>query len=365
MKRRSIAGVAGLIAFYCLPAFAMELTDRQVERLVRTSGILSPKYSANSSTVSGHEVIVKVTKAPGETERDCRINSILLAKTIMHEDSTIDVVSVWFHATTEQWWVFQPNRATVDAYGTGQISAEKLLQMLPRTVRTEARTVNALLNQSVGAGPEQYERLNLLLWIKAHSGSDPNYAPLPTIDYYLPRFREIEKDALSESNLKTDPELSKKIIALKTELVNAAIAFNAKPARDRDREIDGYMRSHGFKKASGAATQQVARASASTSGSAQSVPGAVVLTAQQFGVLCQKYPDLTPDRTSSFELVRRQQVGLRLMQLSEAGQLRREWSEMFKSVEQAAKSNDNSTAQIRLRALETMLRMPSLPLSGK
>jgi hypothetical protein len=374
MKATRTVCLLCLLALCLQPVWSAELTAPDVEKLVKDSGLLPPMYSVCTAAVNGHQVSIRLNKPPKDLERECRINSVLLAKALMEKDPDVDVVVVWFRVSPEKWWIFEPTRATVSYYAQGSIDEERLLRNLPLNVHVEARSLDDVIRSSVGPGPYPDERAELLNWYKRHSGRVPDspYPPLPTIDSYLPRFIAIEQEARSKSSKSADRDLLTRIFQLKKDLNTAAQAFSNLPEAERNRQIVAYLRKNRIsldtwgRKTPGRTITTSAPAAATLAPRIGSA-GARALTSaqQQFVQLSSKYPEYTPSSTVPLELGRRQQAGLRLMQLAEAKGMRKEFTDSFQSVESAARSNDNASLQARLRYLERALGLPSLPITSQ
>lgn len=360
MKRATVATCALILISLACPAARAELSQAQVQGIIKSSGAIEPKYSQAAVQSSGGRVVIWLTRNPKDDQSDCKVNTLILAKAVMDADDSVDMVTCAYRIDQERYWSIDASQAHVKAYGSGDIEKDRILANIPSHLITRAASFDTLLQQSVGKGPYQAERLNLLNRLNVLSGRGSAAGePLPTIDRFYPRFDALNKAAMSRVDTTSDLDLLKGIHTLMQEISDDLRAFSALPEARRTAMILDYKKRHGMKVATANTGRVVMHTIRLQGGKQVSFP----LTNAEYSSLASRFSDLAPAASVPMELLRRQQIALCLMELSKANvTLPERTRASLQGLEQLARRGDKGLLESQLRQLEREFGLQSLPV---
>lgn len=362
MKKKTLAMYAFAAMMFCTsPAHAASISAAEVPQLVKAAHILSKGYDRCSAVIKGDQIHITVPYAPGEDENDLKINSVLIGKTIMDKDDSVNIVRVYYlerkpnkAGTYDEKYTFvDASKATVQAYASGVVDKEGLLRSMSTHVYMNATSMKSVIEKSVGAGPMYAYRNALQSELYRLSGADETELDqiLPTVDQFASRMKVINENAHTN---KPEALIKDQIIKLESDLKSEVQRFLRQPENLRKAQKEQYMRRHGIKIA------------ATPKPNTATISGAtnVSTTMEQYKKLVAKYPEFYPNESCSTELTRRRKAGYALMMQAEQGRLRSELKNAFLDVESAAKVGDTVALNVRLRLLERNLGLVSLTTTG-
>jgi hypothetical protein len=117
------------------PAMAA-ITAEEVVKVVEKAKILTSEYKVTAS-VGGGEARINTYRNPKASDKDCKIDAVLIAKEVMQADpSAITRVSVRFYDTTNisRYREVVVRQGDVKAFGSRQMSPDALLSSIEITV---------------------------------------------------------------------------------------------------------------------------------------------------------------------------------------------------------------------------------------
>lgn len=180
------------ICVFCPPSQAGdEATDQAVVDLIRHANLVNASYKLTAS-ISNDEALITTQKKPKETDAECKIQAVLIAKTAFEAiPGNIQRVKVLFldYAADASSSV-QVSRAEVKLFGSGAMSEKDLLSSIIIT-NSGASTSASSGNTAVQAGPAQTDRLLLLGRIENLKKQGTN------VSAFMSYFNQIEEAAKS------------------------------------------------------------------------------------------------------------------------------------------------------------------------
>jgi hypothetical protein len=206
---------------------ATQISPDRIVDAIRGGKIISPGFplSANSG---GHQVTVTTYRNPDASNNDCKIDAVLIAKQVIDLDSkNIARVNVIFHnyRNPVQFQKVVVTAGDVDAFGTGKIGQDTLLESLTLTNGTETNALSEfrrlnykqILDSAEFAGPLEAERQQAFARIRSLQAKGLENGLLhDDLDDYLRvedlcRHEHLDraKDRLSELNAVLDEQEKK------------------------------------------------------------------------------------------------------------------------------------------------------------
>ena len=195
--------------FYCPLASAGEAaTDQAIVDLIKHANVINPSYKVTAS-ISGEEALVTTQRKPKATDAECKIQSVLIAKTafeaIPESIQRVKVIFLDYDADASSSVIVK--RAEVKLFGSGGLTEKDLLSSLVITTTGGSSTSSSETN-SVQTGPAQADRLLLLGRIEKLKKQGTN------VSGYMAYFNQIEETAKSGD----EKELATKITYLREHL---------------------------------------------------------------------------------------------------------------------------------------------------
>lgn len=135
---------------------ATAVTAPELKAAIESAHILAPGTSTTVA-IKENEAVVATYKAEIANEKDCKIDSILIAKTIMDEaPSNVTSVTVYFYGRNDlsSYEEIRLSAGDVKAFATGQLTKDQLLASLKmehKKTEDSARIASAI-ESSEGAG---------------------------------------------------------------------------------------------------------------------------------------------------------------------------------------------------------------------
>lgn len=180
--------------------WAGEITTTEVVSLLRDAKIVS---AANRLTaaISGKEVTVMTRRGAKLTDDDCKINAVLMAKTIMASYPIINRVKLMYAVEgSDSCDQVVVRTGDVKSFDSGAVTEEQLLSSLELQRVSGDQLGGASSGSSpVAAGPYRERRLMLLSRIEELKNAGTGVGP------FLSSFNKIE-DMIKASNVKDAPE---------------------------------------------------------------------------------------------------------------------------------------------------------------
>ncbi|MDR3615024.1 MAG: hypothetical protein P4L53_15800 [Candidatus Obscuribacterales bacterium] len=178
------------ISFCCPSANAGDAaTDQAIVDLIRHAKIINPAYKLTAS-VSGEEALVTTQRKPKATDAECKIQSVLIAKTAFEAlpESVQRVTVIFLDYDADASSSVIVKRAEVKLFGSGGLTEKDLLSSLV-IATTGATSATSSGSTSVQAGPAQADRLLLLGRIENLKKQGTN------VNAYMAYFNQIEEAA--------------------------------------------------------------------------------------------------------------------------------------------------------------------------
>lgn len=181
------------------PARASEITTTEVVSLLRDAKIINP---ANRLTVSiaGREVTIMTKRASKLTDDDCKINAVLMAKTVMASYPVISRVKLMYAVEgSDSCDQVVVRTGDVKSFDSGAVNEEQLLSSLDlQHISGDQLTGATAGSGQVAAGPFRERRLLLLSRIDELKNAGTGIGP------FLSNFNKIE-DMIKANNVKDAP----------------------------------------------------------------------------------------------------------------------------------------------------------------
>jgi len=308
------------------------LTSTDIKGIVEEAKILSPEFRECQVVLGEGEAAVSIYRNPKASDRDCKIDAVLILKKILDADpNAISRLVVRFHDPTNPGRFRQVivQAANVKAFGRGEFGQDKLLSMTAITMGERESPLARLsatpykdLTQSADVLPGVYrgERLQLYGRIEALRHRGVGVSPL-TAEFF--RIEDKVRRGDEASVINGMNSLSEKLSA----------------------QEESYNRSHPVRSSS----THGSRAPAATDDASDS--GILERMRSELGDLA---PGLGP------ELRRRYSVARRILALKEEGRVVDEDLRVYREIEELAAKNDPSALNIKLRYEEHRLGLPSV-----
>lgn len=198
LQKRSIAitnCLAFLLTAYCLPLPASAqkaATPTEMVAILRNAKIVNPLYPLRAN-LAEHEAMVTTQRNPKATDKDCKIDSVLIAKALI-ESFPGDVlrVKVLFSDYDKQTCsTVTVSKGDVESYGNGTIKQDEFLESLEIETFKEndspfAPASGQSLSTGIAPGFMQDKRMVLLSRIEAMQQKGTNTKA------YMEYFQQIE-----------------------------------------------------------------------------------------------------------------------------------------------------------------------------
>ncbi|MBU6451731.1 MAG: hypothetical protein KGS72_08145 [Cyanobacteria bacterium REEB67] len=146
---------------------AVALDSASLIKIIQSAHILAPEYPINAG-LDNNEALILTVRHPNATDQDCKIDAVLVAKSIMdaYPKQIIRVKLLLSDARSENMHEVAVTAGDVRAYATGTISKDELLSSLEITRVSNSHTEKAAtvsLNNDNGPvnvppGVYKYER---------------------------------------------------------------------------------------------------------------------------------------------------------------------------------------------------------------
>lgn len=180
MNQKSLFSLVACALSFCLPACA--LTNQEVITAIEKAKILDPSIRVNAQ-VSKDVVWVATYKNPKANDRDCKIEAVLLAKTIMDlAPGEVPRVEVRFHSQTalSKFRQVDVTAGDVKAFATGSLSENELIASI--TIKEEQSISDPTAKLTNHLQEIQYERRKREITsvikgkeVEVTAGLDPTY----------------------------------------------------------------------------------------------------------------------------------------------------------------------------------------------
>lgn len=320
------------------PAFlpgtsAFALTEEAATNLVRSSKNVGEAYrQAAVVHVAGNTISIQLYKDKRAAENDMKIDSILLAKTLMDADpAAIASVRIYFYETPTSFYVVEVGKTDITSFGRSDVNREEMLASIH--MRHEAITLRLddLLKQGVPDGPGLTLRSNFLArleYLRKRYGVN--------LDEYAGRLAFINRDAAAKKL--SERAIEDRVVELSTRLdayvrrynehieaENAKIAAKNK-ARDPNPAL---IEKH-------------------TTGSTR-------VSGEDYKRLAITYPYFAAS-TSGARYPERYAIGYRLMQLKQSGQDVSGYKPLFAKMEAASLQTDEPNKKELAQVIELLRR---------
>jgi hypothetical protein len=335
-----------LLQSQIVPIEAATISENKVKEIVQRADILAPEYRKQVNVSLNNDLVsISAYRYPKASQRDCKIDTILLAKEIMAaypNDVTRIKAVYWDTFDTNMGWEIEVNSAEVKAFALGAVSKDELLKSISLTPKTNLSAkqdiINAYTNSpdltkiQVLKGPYESDRIILITKIcdlkkRAAESKVQELDMTP----YLQRFALIERAVKAN---RPSQLIRKRIDNLVTEVSQAIVYYNKRIAI-----INSMPNS----------TNKNVRPVTALS------PGE-----KDWQYLIKKYPSLSPNKSGQ-EFERRNTISKKIMQLAESGNNIDELVQQFQLIEQSSLSGNNKLLEMRISNLERHLGLLSFP----
>jgi hypothetical protein len=131
-EKRSLATAITLVAFCSIMSPAGTAKDMPLAPALESAGVMPKGYKINASTSESEALIqTHLPEASADSDKDCKIDAVLLAKIVLNKRPQIAKVKVrFFNTNNTHYRQIVVTAGDVAAYGGGSISVEKLLKSL-------------------------------------------------------------------------------------------------------------------------------------------------------------------------------------------------------------------------------------------
>jgi hypothetical protein len=301
------------------PAMAA-LSSSQLVELVQKAKILSPDYKIQS-LISGQEAFFSTYRNPKATDKDCKIDSVLVGKTVMGADPTIKRVKMRFYDTSNvsRYREISVREGDVKAFASRQMTPDALLasieiingEMQSATSSMRSQPYRDIASSSEPAeGPYKGERLQMMGRI--HALKD----------------RGVDVQSLQDQMLRIEDAARRG----QHTLVTTGINFLNRCLNGEEEKYNAAQRGH--LTGSGGATQMAqAQRAAAELGELAPLPG-------------MAFP-------------RRYAIARRVKDLQDSGHIVDQYTRLLREIEELAAGGDESRLKAKLRYAEHMLGLPS------
>ncbi len=224
LKQKRIALILAALSLALTASKAeASLGQKELEEKIGEAKILQAGDRI-SSAIRGDEVLIHKYKAAGstDTEKDSKIEAVLIAKVICATDSNYKKVKVRFYdrKDSSKYLEVLVREGDLKAFASGAWTQEELLSYLAISRGTDSSQSGthtsppeaASSDLSVADGPLKEERITLLSQIKQLHDSGINTGA------YSTEFQKLEEAARKNDKTKTAKELDRLNLAVSTQL---------------------------------------------------------------------------------------------------------------------------------------------------
>jgi len=180
----------------------------EIVALLRNARVVAADYPLRAN-ITGHEAIVTTKRNPAAKDKDCKIDAVMIAKTLMEAISELLRVKVLFSDYEQQQYTeVSLSKGDIASYGAGKLGQNDFLDSLAISTFKENVSPFAVrggegTSTGVSAGPLQDKRLLLLSRIESLRQKGTN------VKTYLEYFQTIEDAARAGDENKVSTLISK------------------------------------------------------------------------------------------------------------------------------------------------------------
>lgn len=169
-KTGTIAGLALALTVSCVlsPASAQQkATSTEMVAMLRNAKIVNPLYPLRAS-LAEHEAVITTQRNPKATDKDCKIDAVMIAKTLMDAFSgeVLRVKVLFSDYDKQSCSAVNVSKGDVSSYGNGIIKEDEFLDSLE--IQTFKENDNPFANEAgqsvaVGVAPGFMQEKRLVL----------------------------------------------------------------------------------------------------------------------------------------------------------------------------------------------------------
>ncbi len=341
----------------CQPVLAA-ITPNELIKAIRAANIWSPDYKIQA-IINGEEADISTYRNPKATDKDCKIDAVLVARAAMNADKAgIKRVKVTFYdaTNTNKYRQVVVREGDVKAFASRELTPDELLGSIEITSGEVSSTAATLKNKSyqditqspgVVEGPYKGERIQLLGRIDALKERGVGVQPFVTQFLHV---EDLARNGDAGSVAQSISFLSSKLDAQEQAYNEAHQQRYAAPQAytgySRGSEAPSYSSPYqGSSPAGGPGWRGGPGAPPGPGG-----PGMFERMRQELG-------DLAPAPGPS--PLRRYRIARKIMDMRDEGKIVDPYMRLFREIEDLAAGNDVNRLDMKLQYAEHELGLPS------
>jgi len=131
LKRRTVAAATLALLLQGYPLTALAVTPADVETAITKAKILASGIGLKAQ-VNGDQAVVSTYRNAQATDKDCKIDALRIARTVLEQFPALTRVTVYFYNSADQtkFKMVSVSAGDVKAFGANQVSPETILSSL-------------------------------------------------------------------------------------------------------------------------------------------------------------------------------------------------------------------------------------------
>lgn len=311
----------------------LAMTEQEATSRVRTATNIGEAYrKAAVVRVAGNIVSVQLYKDARAADNDMKIDSILLAKTLMEADPAgVHSVRVYFYDSQRSYYIVEVGKTDISAFTAAGVSRDEMLSSISMRHEGVVASLDELLKEGVPGGPALELRSNLVARLKfLHNRYKVN------LNEYAARMAQINRQAATNQKV-TERQIEDQVVALSAAIDEYVHRYNA--------HADIVNAKAAAKNKANAQTPVLTEVHAA---------GSTTISPDTYREMKARYPFFIAVKGHSYNA--RLAIGVRLMQMADRGADVYPYKPLFAKMNVLAGKDDKQSENELDRLVELMIR---------